>query len=215
MYQIAGSPTAREKLREILIVHGRVDSSPQHKPIPLELRRSDGATIGVELFHATKTDERGRAVGSLLAIADIAERARREAEVQASANAYRDLFDGAPVMLLAIDAKNTTILECNSAVAEATGYTRAELLDRSIFDLYDPACLDQAAESFRAFLHEGQSRDVQLRVRTKTGGTFSVLESSTAVADETGAILACRMTWRRVDVRAREPLRVSPARRAS
>jgi PAS domain S-box-containing protein len=215
MWQLAGTQTApREAARH------PDHAQPRRRGNRVQARAARLAT-------QRRGDDRGRAVPrgedrrprTIDRVAarhfDIAERARREAEAQASANAYRDLFDGAPVMLLAVDAKNTTILECKAAVTEATGYTRAELLDRSIFDLYDPACLDQAAESFRAFLHEGESRDVKLRVRTKSGTTFSVLETSNAVADETGAILACRIAWRPIDLHARRSLRDTSARRAS
>jgi PAS domain S-box-containing protein len=193
LWRMAETEPARDALRDLLTHRGK---RLRHGPLAFELRRGDGSTLGVELFAGPKTDEHGRAVGSIISMTDASARARREAELNATANAYRDLFDSAPVMLLAVDAKTTTILECNSAVAAATGYARDELLDRSIFDLYDPTSLDAAAEAFRNFLRGGETVDVTLRVRHKRGTTFTVLETASAVADEGGAILACRLVWR-------------------
>jgi PAS domain S-box-containing protein len=204
LWQMADSEEARDVLRDLLVVRSR---KPQHQgPILVELRRSDGTTIIVELFAGPKVDEHARTVGTIVSMTDASDRARREAEINAAANAYRDLFDSAPVMLLAVDARTTTILECNAAVSAGTGYTREELLDRSIFDLYDATSLDAAAEAFRNFLHTGESVDVTLRVRDKRGITFTVLETAAAVADEGGAILACRLAWRPAESMARRAL---------
>jgi PAS domain S-box-containing protein len=207
IWQLVGSEGARTALRELL----NGDQSLRG-PLTVELRLSDGTALTVDLSRNRKTDERGHTLGWIVSLIDASARAHREAEIRASANAYRDLFELAPVMLLAVDAKTTTILECNFAVVAATGYSREELLDRSIFDLYDSSSLETAAETFRSFLHSGESIDVSLRVRTKQGTIITVLETCSAVADKGGAILACRLAWRPIESSARQTIASKTAR---
>ena len=195
-WHAAESDRDRESLRDLFVGRGRAAKEVPSAPVVIGYRRQGGETVAVEIEHTWKTDDRGRVVGAIGCMIDVTHREEAQRELSDSESLFRDLFEHAPVMLLAVDARDTTILACNDTLARATGYSKGELLDRSVFDLYAPDFLDQATETFRTFLHRGAVHDQRVRLRRKNGSTFEVLETTTSVADEGGGILAGRTVWR-------------------
>jgi PAS domain S-box-containing protein len=209
IWHLAASDEGREAMRNLFMTRGRKPQSNGNgagAALSVRMRHGNGDERDIDLSVSWKTENRGRSVGTIASMVDVTDRLRGHADLEASAHVYRDLFDRAPALLLTVDARTTSILECNNAVLEATGFSRSEILDRSIFDLYDPDYVETAAESFRRFLHVGEVRDVRLRLRRKNGSPLYVLETSVAVEDENGAILACRTVWHPTDATYRAAL---------
>jgi len=121
---------------------------------------------------------------------------RKQAEAK-----YRELYNNAPDMLVAVDPKSATIIECNQTIATATGYTREEILGRSIIDLYHPDSVKDAQKTFQLFLEKGELKNVELQLLGKDGSRIEVSMNGSTVHDEKGRIIESRCSWRDITER--------------
>lgn len=124
---------------------------------------------------------------------------RRQAEeaLKASEAKYQDLYDNAPDMFVSIDVKTGTIIECNRTAADQLGYTKEEMIGRSILDMYTPDSAKRAKEnSIPNFIRTGTIEGEELQLQRKDGSKIDVSLNVTAVCDDQGNILQGRSTWR-------------------
>ena len=94
------------------------------------------------------------------------------------------------------------IVQCNRTLAAATGYSREELIGRSVLNLCDPGCLEEARKALKLVRQAGRVSDVELLLRCKDGSTLDVSSNVSAVRDETGTLYH-RLTWRDISKRKR------------
>ena len=106
---------------------------------------------------------------------------RRRAK--AATASYRRFYDLAPDMFAIIDAKTGCVLDCNRALATATGHEMREIVGRNVFDLYDPEHVDEAREVSKAFVKSGEVHDVELPLRHREGHRID-----TAISVSVGAL---------------------------
>ena len=64
-------------------------------------------------------------------------RRRAGKALRISEEKYHDLYDNAPDMYFSIEYASGQIRECNNTFLHYTGYSKAEIIGRPIFDLYD------------------------------------------------------------------------------
>jgi len=114
---------------------------------------------------------------------------------------YQDLYNNAPDMYLSVDALTRKVQQCNQTLCNVLGYSKDEILDRSIFDLYHPECYPQVEQTFQAFVDTGQVKDVELVVRRKDGTQIAVSLNAQAVRDQDGKVLRSRLSWRDITER--------------
>lgn len=108
------------------------------------------------------------------------------------AQRYADHYESSPDLCLTADAHTAVIIECNETVAAANGYTKEELLGRSVFDLYPPDQHEGVMMSFVRLLAEEEIRDVEVVGMRKDGSTFPMSLSVAPVRDGAGKIVAGR-----------------------
>ncbi len=141
----------------------------------------------------------------------------RTADLQAARAEVTDLYENAPEMYLSVEAGSARIRRCNETLLRATGYSREEVLGKSIFDLYHPGSLAEARQSFAAFQETGELRDVERQVVRKDGSVIEVSLNATAVRDPEGRLLYSRSSWRdigeykRLEARFRAVVDASPS----
>ena len=87
------------------------------------------------------------AVVIFLLTINIIQRRRSAIALRASEAKYYDLYENAPDMYFSVDAKTATITECNNTLVEAFGYSKEEILGRSIFEIYHPDCREECKTS--------------------------------------------------------------------
>ena len=134
---------------------------------------------------------------------------------KATTASYRRFYDLAPDMFAIIDAKTGCVLDCNQALATATGYEMREIVGRSVFDLYDPQHVEEAREVSKAFVKSGKVHDVELPLRHREGRRVdTAISVSVGALDAEGkiaeSILILRDISRRKEVET--ALTVSEAR---
>ena len=168
--------------------------------VGLETRRlrKDGSLIDVSVWTAPLPDG-----GAMVVIADNTEQKRAEKALQEAEAKYHDLYDYAPDMFTSIDVATAKIIECNQTFCEVMGYTREEVIGRSIFEMYHPDSFERTKNTFRSFVAPHQMSDVQLYLKRKDGSRIDVSLRASPVYDEEGSFLYRRVVWRDITDRKR------------
>jgi PAS domain S-box-containing protein len=161
-------------------------------------QKKDGSPIDVSIWTAPLPDG-----GAMVVIADITEQKRAEKALQESEAKYHDLYDYAPDMFTSVDVATAKIIECNQTFCEVMGYTREEVIGRSIFEMYHPDSFERTKNTFRTFIAPHQMSDTQLQLRRKDGSRIDVSLRSSGVYDEHGGFLYRRTAWRDITDRKR------------
>jgi PAS domain S-box-containing protein len=120
----------------------------------------------------------------------------RTAELKASEARYLDLYDNAPDMFISVDIASRRVIECNETFLKVTGFSRSEIIDRHVYDLYHPDCLDDARQSLGEFLSTGNTQGLELLLLRVDGGVIDVSLNVSTVQDEEGCLLYSRAVLR-------------------
>ncbi|NCC33178.1 MAG: PAS domain S-box protein, partial [Chloroflexia bacterium] len=170
-------------------------------------KTKDGREIPVEVS-SSLIPYTGRMV--VLSIArDITERKTAEAALRASEERYRhlaeeleqrvqqrtaevqDLYDHAPVGYHSLDAEGRIVM-INQTELDWLGYSREELLGRSVTDLFTPEVRQSFKDVFTLFKERGWMQNAEVTLIRKDGSTFPTLINATAIKDATGQFVMSR-----------------------
>jgi two-component system, cell cycle sensor histidine kinase and response regulator CckA len=154
------------------------EHEPKARPVDagrdLFARRKDGSQFPVEIgLNPIETEEDNW----LLAILDISERKRAEAQLRESEERFRLAVECAPLAMVIVDHEGKIVL-ANNHTEKLLGYSREELLGQSV-EILVPVSLRKIHSSLRkGFGREPQSRPMaafrELKVRRKDGSDFPV-----------------------------------------
>lgn len=128
---------------------------------------------------------------------------RRNVERKAAERKYRDLYDHAPDMFLSFEAKSAAIIDCNQTLLNTTGYSREEIIGRSMNELYHQDCAEQVQAAFKTFMSCKEVHGVELELLCKDGRKVEVSMNATAVCDGHGVALHSRTALRDISERKR------------
>ncbi|NQU43279.1 PAS domain S-box protein, partial [bacterium] len=95
-------------------------------------RRKDGSLFDAGASVYRLEDRKGNPVAIVTFLEDISERKQAEEALRLSEKRYRRLFDSAADLIIVIDGKGE-LLDLNRRFIEESGYSRDEMLGRSIF----------------------------------------------------------------------------------
>jgi PAS domain S-box-containing protein len=145
---------------------------------------------------------------------NIIQRRRSAVALRASEAKYYDLYENAPDMYFSVDVKTATITECNNTLVEALGYSREEIIGRSMFEIHHPDGREEAKRVFQEFCATGEVRGAERMIRRKDGSIIHVSLNASAARDKQGNITHSRSVWRDITIRKRaeEALRESDER---
>ncbi len=143
-----------------------------HARAVLTMYRGDGTSFPADVTSAVYHDSDGRTWATAI-IRDITQQREREAEIRASEERYRALFEQSLDAIFVSNAETRAIVAANPAAQSLFGLTEEEICARpaeEALDLDDPATL----EYFETREREGQARS---RLRMKRGdGTWFTAE---------------------------------------
>jgi PAS domain S-box-containing protein len=157
--------------------------------LDLRLRHKDGTWRDLEVrgreMHATPG-----ILGTIVSCRDITERKRALAELKESSLFLKRMFSGMADGVIVSETVTDKILDCNESALEMFGYTRDELLSRSVADLHVDSFSFQKFENkleHAADEHKLLTR-LEYRLKRKGGTLFPVEISVTPVNDAQGKI---------------------------
>jgi two-component system, NarL family, sensor histidine kinase UhpB len=142
------------------------------------------------------------AVGRELREAEMRRQRRRaEKALQEAESRYQDLYENAPDMCVSVDATNLRVVQCNRTLERMIGFTKEEIIGRSILDMFQRDYRDRVEEVWRQFQGTGEVRDAELKLLRKDGSAIDISVNVTAVCDDHGRILRSRSVWRDITER--------------
>jgi PAS domain S-box-containing protein len=101
---------------------------------------------------------------------------------------YRELYENSPALYRTIDAQGI-IIDCNKSYAERLGYTKEEVIGKSIFMHSSDDDIDSMKESFETWKRTGNVKNREVWFKTKDGTTFPTLISANNLYDENGILI--------------------------
>ena len=102
---------------------------------------------------------------------------------------YHNLYDQSLDMCRIVNAQNI-ILDCNKAYAENLGYTKEEIVGKTIFEHDADFSLDAHRQMIETWKREGKVLNVEIWLKRKNGTTFPILLSSNGIFDKDGKLVA-------------------------
>jgi len=148
----------------------------------------DGHIVPVSLTVDLDIDDQGRPNGFFAFVTDVAERKRVEDALRRSEERFRRLYDDAPVGYHEIDTQGR-IININRTECELLGYSREELLGRSIFELISEGSRKEALSAFESRYQAGNSeRTFERTVTTRDGRSLTVSIKERVQHDDQGKV---------------------------
>lgn len=113
---------------------------------------------------------------------ELAERKRAEAALRDSEERFRTAFQTSPDAIHIISLADRRYVDVNEGFTSVTGYGRDEVVGRLVDDF--PLCNDPRVRGgiLTTLEREGEIRDVEIRLRTRTGAGRTGLVSGRAIA---------------------------------
>ncbi len=171
-------PVVRENIRRRM--DGEIDS------VNYDFRghKKDGSAIQVEV-HGSAIEYRGKraVLGTLL---DITERMRAEKALRESEERFRTAFRTSPDAMCINTFENTEFIDINDGFLNLTGYTREEVIGKTIFDLgiwHHDKDRQHLVEALQA---TGQVSNMETGFRLKNDSVIPCLYSAKSFSLEDG-----------------------------
>ena len=135
-------------------------------------------------------DSEGELTGSVHVARDITERVKAETALRDSEEKYRRLFEESKDMIY-MTTPAGKFLDINPAGVSLLGYgSKEELLQTDVREAY--LNREDRDRFLQIMFSEGFVRDLELQLKRKDGEILSILITSTAIRDPSGAITALR-----------------------
>lgn len=163
--------------------------------------KKDGTVISCIWSNIPLLDANGKVFAVMSMTEDVTERFRAAKALKESEAKYLDLYDNAPDMFASVDAKTGNILQCNQTMVDALGYTKDDIIGRSIYDLYHPDSLENVKKHFQSFQKTGKVNNAEFQFQRKDGSKIDVILNASAVRDENGEIISSRSIVRDITER--------------
>jgi PAS domain S-box-containing protein len=101
---------------------------------------------------------------------------------------YENLYETSPLLFRTVDLKGI-IANCNKSYAEHLGYSKDEVIGKSIFDMTAEKSIKQMHESLEAWGQLGHVEEREIWLKRKDGTIFPTLLSATRLLDENGELV--------------------------
>jgi PAS domain S-box-containing protein len=109
---------------------------------------------------------------------------------------YQGFYEDSPDMLFSVEAGTGRIIECNRTLQKILGYSKKEILEKNITEMYHQDDVERVRQNFRSFTNTGKLIYSEFRALKKNGDTIDVTLKLTPVRDEQGKILYSNAAWR-------------------
>ncbi len=179
----------------------------------MEIRRSDGSRIRLQITAAPILDQQGKISASVVAFQDITERKRAEAVISASEQRFREMFEYSPVGYQSLD-RNGCYLEVNQALCTLLHYRPEQLLGKPFGEFWSPSTQEHFLHAFSCFVEKGSAQQ-ELELIAGDRSLVTVLLQGTIQRDETGLFLRSHCILIDISERKQAELQIEQARQAA
>src|SRR5438445_105253 len=109
-------------------------------------------------------------------------------EISSLKKRYRIFYDELPGLLRTIDTEGI-ILDCNKEYAETFGYSKNELIGKSVFDFLAKEGIQAFKDSFETWVKTGKVKNKPVWFQKRDGSKFLGLVSANNLYDEGGKMI--------------------------
>jgi PAS domain S-box-containing protein len=149
--------------------------------------RSGGQTIGVicleqvgKRHHWTMEEQSfARSIADLIALGIVAQARRRTEEaLNISQEKFAKAFRASPDFITISSLRTGHFIDVNESFLEASGYTRADVLGQTMFNLGAWANPDDRTKLHRLIVEQAAIKDLEIQLRKKNGDVMTALLSA-------------------------------------
>ncbi|MBI3582998.1 MAG: PAS domain S-box protein [Nitrospinae bacterium] len=108
---------------------------------------------------------------------------------------YYDLYENAPDMYHTINKKGI-IIECNMTETEMLGYSKEELIGKSVFDIQTEESRKAGKKAMEKLFRSGEIKGLELQFVKKNGDVMDVSINATVIYDKNGKAVGTRSVIR-------------------
>ncbi|HEX5458129.1 MAG TPA: PAS domain-containing sensor histidine kinase [Candidatus Nitrosotalea sp.] len=101
---------------------------------------------------------------------------------------YRNIYDSSPVLQRTVNT-NGIILECNQAYVKNFGYSKEDVLGKSLFDHTAEKSIDDMHKTFETWKKSGKVENIEIWFKRKDGSVFPGLVSANNIYDDKGKLI--------------------------
>ena len=101
---------------------------------------------------------------------------------------YRNIYEGSPVLQRTVNT-NGIILECNQAYVKNFGYSKEDVLGKSLFDHTAEKSMDNMHKTFETWKKSGRVENIEIWFKRKDGTVFPGLVSANNIYDDKGKLI--------------------------
>lgn len=101
---------------------------------------------------------------------------------------YRNLYEGSPVLQRTVNTDGI-ILECNQAYVKNFGYSKYDVLGKSLFDHTAEKSMEDMQKTFEAWKKSGRVENIEIWFKRKDGSIFPGLISANNIYDDKGKLI--------------------------
>ncbi|HXU95974.1 MAG TPA: PAS domain-containing protein, partial [Candidatus Nitrosotalea sp.] len=101
---------------------------------------------------------------------------------------YKSIYEGSPVLQRTVNTSGI-ILECNPAYVKNFGYSKDEIIGRSLYDHVAEQSINDMKNCFESWKKSNVVENVEIWFKRKDGTTFPGLISANNVYDEKGKLI--------------------------
>ena len=163
------------------------ESGADLQPYKIDVFKKNGELVTVQIKHHSLKAE-GKVIGRLVILEDVAERKQSEKVLNESLEIYRDLVNHVGVGIFkATPGGSGRFLEVNPAMEAITGYSREELLELEVTDLYVHP--EERAEHIKEVLSGIPAKSWEVHFKKKDGTEIIVRDKTIAARSNDGKAL--------------------------
>ena len=143
-------------------------------------------------------NDTGEEIGSMGVSRNITELKEAEQQLKESEEKYRDILENATDLIQSLD-NDGNILYVNNAWKKKLGYTSDEVINKNIFEIIHPDCLEKCKNIFKEIKKskEGESRVISIELKSKKGKKI-IVEGSVGVKFKKNKLVSTRSILRDV-----------------
>ncbi|MEO9277645.1 MAG: PAS domain-containing sensor histidine kinase [Nitrososphaera sp.] len=101
---------------------------------------------------------------------------------------YKNIYEGSPVLQRTVNT-NGIILECNQAYVKNFGYSKDDVLGKSLFDHTAEKSMDNMHKTFETWKKSGRVENIEIWFKRKDGTVFPGLVSANNIYDDKGKLI--------------------------
>ncbi|MDE1842948.1 MAG: PAS domain-containing sensor histidine kinase, partial [Thaumarchaeota archaeon] len=110
---------------------------------------------------------------------------------------YRNIYEGSPVLQRTVNTSGI-ILECNQVYVKNFGYSKNDVIGKSLFEHTAEQSMDDMKRTFETWKKSGRVENIEIWFKRKDGSIFPGLISANNIYDEKGKLIGSNTAIRDV-----------------